>query len=54
MVDRPAHSEERVGRAEERHRQLMRNIDYVIGMIREAEKQSASGSGAPASKSALE
>lgn len=53
IEQRQEHGEERVGRAEERHRQIMRRIDYVIGMIRDSEKQAAGDDSELASKSAL-
>lgn len=38
IAQRKEHGEERVGRLEKRHRQVMRRFDYVIGMIREQER----------------
>lgn len=35
---RKEHGEERVGRLEKRHRQVMRRLEYLIGMIREQER----------------
>lgn len=43
VLQRKEHGEERIGRAEGRHRQLLRRIDYLVGMIREQEKQAAEG-----------
>lgn len=38
VAQRKEHGEERVGRYEKQHRQVMRRFDYVIGMIREQER----------------
>lgn len=38
IAQRKEHGEERIGRHEKQHRQVMRRFDYVIGMIRERER----------------
>jgi hypothetical protein len=38
IAQRKEHGEERVGRLEKRHRQVMRRFDYLVGMIREQER----------------
>lgn len=46
--------EERITKAEQRHRQLMNRMDYLVGMIREQERQAEAGeSGEGAESSAL-
>lgn len=51
IVQRKEHGEERVGRLEKRHRQVMRRFDYVIGMIREQERLLGLSAGDPANGS---
>ena len=38
IAQRKEHGEERVGRTEGRHRQVMRRLEYIVGMIREQER----------------
>lgn len=39
IAQRKEHGEERVGRHEKQHRQIMRRFDYVVGMIREQDRK---------------
>ncbi|MDN5696885.1 MAG: hypothetical protein L0G70_02785 [Rubrobacter sp.] len=39
IAQRKEHGEERIGRHEKQHRQIMRRFDYVVGMIREQERK---------------
>lgn len=48
IAQRKEHGEERVGRQEKRHRQVMRRFDYLIGMIREQERLLGLPAGDPA------
>lgn len=38
VAQRKEHGEERVGHDERRHRQIMRRLEYLVGMIREQER----------------
>lgn len=48
IAQRKEHGEERVGRQEKRHRQVMRRFDYLVGMIREQERLLGLPAGDPA------
>lgn len=48
VAQRKEHGEERIGRLEKRHRQVMRRFDYIIGMIREQERLLGLPAGDPA------
>ena len=54
IAQRKEHGEERIGRLEKRHRQLMCKIDDVIEVIKEAENQSANGDEEPVGESTLQ
>lgn len=41
LVQRKEQGEERVSRAEGRHRRVMNRLDFIVGMIREQEKREA-------------
>ncbi len=47
VLQRKEHGEERVERSERRHRQLVRRLEYIVGMIREQDRAAGLATGRP-------